>query len=178
MYQLPVTRLHRADAYTVRAYGSAPTNCAGPLSDPVVVSIDEPPTATVGPTQIICNSTTATLSGNTPTGGATGLWTFPSIWKEDFTGLADGTTSDAGPTSWSRTISNTGTGWYSEVRSQKYELRYNRTVWTSGTINISAFTNVGISVDFSSYATGNGFENPQDYIQARAYSGWNSHNLF
>ncbi len=150
---------------TLTAVGNAP--CAN-TSDAKLLYIDRTPTASVGPAQNICNSTTATLSGNSPAFGATGLWTFPSIWKEDFTGLADGTTSDAGPTSWSRTISLSGGGWYSEVRSQKYELRYNRTVWTSGTINISAFTNVGISVDFSSYATGNGFETPQDYIQARA----------
>ena len=115
------------------------------------------PTATASASQEICGdiNSIATLDGNTGGNdldfGAQGLWTFPSIWREDFNDLADGTTVDAGATAWSRAIANTGSGWFSEVRSQRYQTTRNRTTWTSGNINIFGYTDVGISLDLSSY---------------------------
>ena len=138
-------------------------------SDEITITRDvQPNPANAGLDQVLCDTDVATLDANTATNGGTGTWSVVSnpIWYEQFTGLADGTTSDGGATAWSRTISSTGGGWYSEVRSEHYEMTRNRTVWTSGNIDISSATNVGISVVFSSYATGNGFEDPQDYIQA------------
>jgi len=55
------------------------TNAAcTPASDDVVITVDLQPTASnAGPDQTICNTTTTTLAGNTPTVG-TGLWTVVS----------------------------------------------------------------------------------------------------
>ncbi len=53
--------------------------------------------------------------------------------------------NDGGATAWSRAINLTGGGWYSEVKSEQYKLTRNRTIWTSGNINISAFSDIGIS---------------------------------
>ena len=156
--------------YTVTIFGNTINACPNE-SDPYPVLIDPPPIATVGVNQSFCGniSTVATLSGNNGgndlNNGATGLWSFQSIWKENFNDLSDGTTIDAGATSWSRVISNTVGGWYSRVTSQRYILTGNRTVWTSGTINIGAYSDVGVSVDLSSMTTG-GFENT-DYIYVR-----------
>jgi hypothetical protein len=60
--------------YTVQTFGIPTTNCPSLLSAPVTVLIDQPPTATVGAAQNFCGtlSTSRTLSGNTPAGGATG----------------------------------------------------------------------------------------------------------
>ncbi|MFH1319362.1 MAG: PKD domain-containing protein [Bacteroidota bacterium] len=74
----------------------------------------------------------------------------PPIWLEDFT-LADGTTVDAGPTGWSRTLAVPGPTDWSEVRSNRYETRdidVGEVVWTSEYINISAFpAGVSLSID-------------------------------
>lgn len=49
-----------------------------PSTDDVVITVDlQPTTANAGPDQRICNTTTATLAGNTPVVG-TGLWTLVS----------------------------------------------------------------------------------------------------
>ena len=150
------------------ATGNAP--CAA-ATDDILIYVDRTPVATANLSQAICGNLAAiaTLQGNMGgmdlNSGATGLWSFPSVWKEAFTGLADGTTSDAGPTAWTRTRSNTVTSWYSEVRNQRYEMRGNQTVWTSGPINISSYSSAGVSVDLSSMTTG-GFETA-DYIIVR-----------
>ena len=145
---------------TLRLTATGNSPC-GNVSDNKLLYIDRPPVATTNPAQEICGTATATatLQGNMGTHdldyGATGIWSFPSIWKEDFNDLPDGTTSDAGATAWTRSYSNNGTGWYSEVRSRRYVMRNCRTIWTSDNINISSYPSAGFSADISSYATNN-----------------------
>ena len=53
-------------------------SCASSQSD-VTIRVTMPSmTANAGPNQTICGATTATLAANTPTGGATGIWSFIS----------------------------------------------------------------------------------------------------
>ena len=154
---------------TLTATGNGP--CATVI-DTKVLYIDRTPGATVGAAQNICGTLAAlgTLSGNNGgsdlSNGATGIWRFTDTWMENFTGL-NGQGIDVGPTSWSRAVNFTGAGWQSQVvASERYRVTNNQTVWTTGTINISGQANIGIFIDFSSYATGNGFE-ATDLIQAR-----------
>ena len=88
-----------------------------------------------------------------------------TIWLEDFTGLADGTTSDNGATAW--TSSTSGTGTYS-VQNGEFKTSFDNQfegVWTSQVIDISSKTNVNFSVDLrSDVASGNKFET-DDYIR-------------
>jgi gliding motility-associated-like protein len=77
--------------------------CSPSLSD-VTVTINElPPLADAGPDQTICNTSTASLSGNNPPTG-TGVWTFvlnagntatitnPNLFNTTVTGISTGTT--------------------------------------------------------------------------------------
>ncbi|MBN2863139.1 MAG: hypothetical protein JXN62_08270, partial [Bacteroidales bacterium] len=152
--------------YTVTVYGTTANACPR-TSAPFPIRIDPPPTATVGPDQNICGdiNTVVTLSGNHSgndlINGATGLWTSPSIWKEDFNDLPDGTTVDVGTTAWSRTVGvNTD---YAEVRSQKFEVKDAdaQVVWSSEIINISGKTDVAVSI----FIGENGSLENDDYIR-------------
>ncbi|MFC2081343.1 hypothetical protein ACFLR8_03955, partial [Bacteroidota bacterium] len=170
----PVYNPNALDAATtvileLTSYGNG--SCAN-VTDQINIFVDAIPTASATATQEICGDVNAfaTLDGNTGgndlNDGATGLWTFPSIWREDFNDLADGTEEDLGATAWSRLITNTGGGWYSRVISERYQLASNRTVWTSEQLDISGFTDVGISIDLSSSTSGgDNFDIPNDYIR-------------
>ncbi len=158
----------------MRANGNAPCTFD---TDQMQIFVDYTPTATTNASQTVCETDGgATLQGNTGgtdlNNGATGFWTFPTAYREDFNDLADGTTSDVvAGSDWTRAVASTGGGYRSEVLSNRFESRGRvRTTWTSGTININALTDVGISLDFSSYApSGNGFESPQDYYTITYY---------
>lgn len=155
---------------TLRLTATGNSPC-GNVSDDKRIFIDRTPVATANLSQEICGtaSAVATLQGNTGgndlANGATGIWSFPSIWKEDFNDLADGTTSDGGATSWSRTRSYSVSGWYSAVRDQRFETTGTLTTWTSGIIDISSYPSAGVSIDFSSMSP-SGFET-SDYIRVR-----------
>lgn len=49
-------------------------NCP-PISDTLQINVYDPPTANAGPNQDLCNQYSTILSGNSPLGTATGLWT-------------------------------------------------------------------------------------------------------
>ena len=88
-----------------------------------------------------------------------------TIWLEDFT-LLNGTTVDNGATAWSRdvTAATLDPGDYFEVQSQLMEGRDldGEVIWTSQSINISAFTDVSISIDVTEL----GNMEASDYIRA------------
>ena len=89
-----------------------------------------------------------------------------TIWLEDFTGLANGTTSDNGLTAW--TATTTGTGTYS-VQNGEFKTSFSgqtEGVWTSQAIDISNKTNVTFSVDLRSEtaSSGDAFETA-DYVR-------------
>ncbi|HPI68642.1 MAG TPA: hypothetical protein PL003_05410, partial [Bacteroidales bacterium] len=151
--------------YTVQTFGIPTTNCPSLLSAPVTVLIDQMPTATVGAAQNFCGtlSTSRTLSGNTPVGGATGYWSYPVIWREDFNDLPNGTTVDNGPTAWTRT--NPGSMDWAEVRDHRFEAKEidGECIWRSETVDITGFTNVGVSVRLIASAT---CDAGSDYIRA------------
>ena len=72
------------------------------------------------------------------------------FWNEDFAGLPDGATSDAGGTAW--TASTSGSGTYS-VQSNEFKTSLTAQaegVWTSQVINIAGKSNVTVSVDLRS----------------------------
>ena len=85
-----------------------------------------------------------------------------TIWLEDFTGLADGTTSDTGTTSWSRTTTG-GTYAVSGGRFVNTNMTSSNTtsvgVWTSAAIPVSGMTNVSFTVDVWSSVTGSAVMN-------------------
>lgn len=93
--------------------------------------------------------------------------TVATFWLEDFTGLSNGTTSDAGTTQWTTAV--TGSGTYS-VQSNEYKVSFSGGpgigVWTSQAIDISSKTNVAFSVDLRSEvaSSNDAFENT-DYIR-------------
>lgn len=74
-----------------------------------------------------------------------------TLWLEDFTGISNGTTSDAGTTAWTTTV--TGSGTYS-VQNNEYKVSFSGGqgvgVWTSQAIDISSNANVSFSVDLRS----------------------------
>ncbi len=87
-----------------------------------------------------------------------------TIWEENFTGLADGTTTDAGATAWTKNADN------GSVQANRFEASNigggNETVWTSQVIDITGYTNVSLEAFLQSEATGAAeFETPQDYFQ-------------
>jgi len=103
------------------------------------------------------------------------LWNLTSseaqttIWLEDFQGLADGTTIDNGVTAWSRDVTNCdftdGDNGYFEVRSNTLEGRDTdgEAIWYSQWIDISAYTDVKLSVDLSANGIAMGAD---DYVRA------------
>lgn len=117
---------------------------------------------------------TYTVTVNNPANGCTasatatvsGTATASAFWLEDFTGLANGTTSDAGITAW--TSSSSGTGTYS-VQNGEFKTSFSgqsEGVWTSQVIDISSKSNVTFSVDLRSETAGSGdlFETT-DYVR-------------
>lgn len=81
------------------------------------------------------------------------------IWYETFNGLANGATSDAGSTSWSTTVPSGGSGSFSkQTPVTGYQLfLVNNTgtegVWTSQSIDISAYSEVALEVELYSFYT-------------------------
>jgi len=95
------------------------------------------------------------------TAGSSAATTF---WLEDFAGLSNGTTSDAGATAWTATASGSGT--YS-VQNNEFKTSFDdqyEGVWTSQAINIAGKSNVTFSVDLRSEVTSGSFETA-DYIR-------------
>ncbi|WP_143097824.1 T9SS type A sorting domain-containing protein [Chitinophaga sp. CF118] len=94
----------------------------------------------------------------------TGTATSSTFWLEDFT-FANGTTADAGATSWTTTFPGPGT-----FSVQNNQLKASFTsqvegVWTSGVIDISNKSNVIISADLiSGTSSSNDFLENLDYI--------------
>jgi hypothetical protein len=87
-----------------------------------------------------------------------------TVWLEDFTGLADGTSSDNGATAWSRAYT-AKSGANFDVRATRFSahlLAGGVATWTSQVINISSHMNVTFSVDLS--AAG-GFDVGEDYLK-------------
>jgi hypothetical protein len=83
---------------------------------------------------------------------------YTQVWQERFTGLANGTTSDAGATSWTTTLPTNGaSGFCKQTPAVGYELfAINDTgsegVWQSGNITISSYTEVAIEITlYSNY---------------------------
>jgi hypothetical protein len=86
-----------------------------------------------------------------------------TFWLEDFT-YANGTIVDNGATSWS--LQNTGTGTFS-VQSNEMMASFssaNEGAWLSGVVDISAKSNVVISVDLKS-----GTASSSDYLESDDY---------
>jgi hypothetical protein len=98
------------------------------------------------------------------TAGSSGPTTF---WLEDFAGLSNGATSDAGATAWTTAV--TGSGTYS-VQNNEYKVAFSGSqgvgTWTSQVIDISSKTNVTFSVGLRSEvaSSSDAFENA-DYIR-------------
>lgn len=91
--------------------------------------------------------------------------TVSTFWLEDFTGLGNGATSDAGATAW--TAATSGSGTYS-VQNNEFKTSFSgqtEGVWTSQEINISGKQNVTFSVDLRSEATTNNAFETLDYIR-------------
>ncbi|MCS3801267.1 T9SS type A sorting domain-containing protein [Niastella sp. OAS944] len=107
------------------------------------------------------NGCTAQQSVSVTSGSSTPA----NFWLEDFTGLSNGATSDAGATAW--TSSTSGSGTYS-VQNNEFKTSFNEQaegVWTSQVVSISGKSNVTISVDLRSEVTSsNSWEN-NDYIR-------------
>ena len=136
---------------------TGPNNFTSNLQNP---SVTAPGTYTV----TVTDNTTGCSSSQsvTVTAGAAAS----TIWLEDFTGLANGTTSDSGPTAW--TATTTGTGTYS-VQNGEFKTSFNSQtegVWTSQAIDISSQTNVTFSVDLRSETASSGdFFETADYVR-------------
>ncbi|MEO0527533.1 MAG: fibronectin type III domain-containing protein [Bacteroidota bacterium] len=85
------------------------------------------------------------------------------LWQEDFTGLANGATSDNGATAWSSTI-NQGTF---EVQAGLFFLQGVNTgsnaTWTSEEIDIGNYTNINISYLVGD--AGDGEKETSDYVR-------------
>ncbi|OQP64306.1 hypothetical protein A3860_20245 [Niastella vici] len=122
----------------------------------------------------VCTAGTYTVTATNPANGcstqqsvsvsASAITTF---WLEDFTGLSNGTTSDAGTTAW--TSSSTGTSGTYSVQNNEFKVSYsgqNVLTWTSQVIDISSKANVSFSVDLRSElaSTSDAFETA-DYVR-------------
>ncbi|OQP57554.1 hypothetical protein A4R26_23805 [Niastella populi] len=122
----------------------------------------------------VCAAGTYTVTVTNPANGcsaqqsvtvsASAVTTF---WLEDFTGLSNGTTSDAGTTAW--TTSAPGSGTYS-IQNSEYKASFSGGqgvgTWTSQVIDISSKTNVSFSVDLrSEVATSSDAFETGDYIR-------------
>ena len=124
----------------------------------------------------VCTAGTYTVTVTNPANGCSaqqsvsvtaGSTTAATFWLEDFAGLSNGATSDAGSTAW--TTSVTGSGTYS-VQNNEYKISFSGSqgvgIWTSQSIDISSKTNVTFSVDLRSEvaSSSDAFENT-DYIR-------------
>lgn len=88
-----------------------------------------------------------------------------TLWLENFNGLSNGATSDAGATAWTAVTSGAGT--YS-VQNNEFKTSFSgqgEGVWTSQEINISGKWGVFFSVDLRSEATPNNSFKTSDYIR-------------
>ncbi|MEN7546943.1 choice-of-anchor L domain-containing protein [Rapidithrix thailandica] len=86
-----------------------------------------------------------------------------TIWVEDFSGLADGTTQDNGATAWSSLNLNASSSKYWEVRNNRFEgvdLDIEAS-WSSELVDISNYQDVSFSIDLSE----NGSLESSDYIR-------------
>jgi gliding motility-associated-like protein len=111
--------------------------------------------------QLCCrNSTLSNTTTSDQTAGQDGesFYAFipgTSIWNEDFT-LANGTTTDAGATAWTRTLGTTPPG-YAQVQGNLFEVQganNAQATWTSQVISISgAPGGANLSVDLSEAGT-------------------------
>ena len=121
----------------------------------------------------VCTAGTYTVTVTNPANGCSaqqtvsvtaGGTTTSTFWLEDFAGLANGTTSDAGSTAWTSTANGSGT--YS-VQNNEFKTSFDdqyEGVWTSQAINIAGKSNVTFSVDLRSEVTSGSFETA-DYIR-------------
>ena len=108
------------------------------------------------------NGCTASQSVTVTSGAAAAT----AFWVEDFAGLSNGATADAGATAWTTTASGSGT--YS-VQNNEFKTSFSAQtegVWTSQEVNISGKTSATISVDLRSElaSTNDAFE-PADYVR-------------
>lgn len=124
----------------------------------------------------VCTAGTYTVTVTNPANGCSaqqsvsvtaGSSAAATFWLEDFAGLSNGTTSDAGTTAW--TTSVTGSGTYS-VQNNEYKVSFSGSqgvgIWTSQAINIASKTNVTFSVGLRSEvaSSSDALENT-DYIR-------------
>jgi PKD repeat protein len=144
---------------TLTATGAAP--CAN-STDARLLYIDRTPVATAGPVQEICNSTTASLSGNTPAAGTFGEWTFINnlVWQETFSESPQYSTSGS---QWSTSGITPDNDTYFRVESGRMAGRDldNEAVWRSDPIPIASVSPVNVSVYLQE---GGSLEN-SDYIR-------------
>lgn len=93
-----------------------------------------------------------------------GLPAMGTIWFEGFSDLSDGTTSDNGITAWSMSTSG-GCNNGNQIQVQNFKFRAEKTgcevVWETENIDISAYTNISVSIDLE--AQGN--MESADYLQ-------------
>ena len=126
-------------------------------------------------TPSVSTAGTYTVTVTNPANGCTaqqsvtvtaGTVTATTLWLEDFSGLSNGTISDAGATAWS--ITNPGTGTFS-VQSNEFKAAFssaNEGIWSSGVINIAGSNNVVISANLRSETAGSSdFFESDDYIR-------------
>ena len=155
----------------------APTNCLSNTSTPVQHTQDQVvTTANAGTPQANCTGT-FTLAGNTPNAAnfEVGTWTIPGIAYQQSFNYPNGTTTSAAINNWSLDLSapnvfGGGSGYF-RVESGRFEVNNAdggtggapgaEVVWLSPVLNISALSNVSVSVNLSSAGTEAG-----DYIRA------------
>lgn len=93
-----------------------------------------------------------------------GLPALGTIWFEGFSDIADGTTSDSGPTAWSVTTSG-GCSSGNIIQAQNFKFRAKKTgcevVWETEDIDISPYTDISVSIDLEAQGD---MENV-DYLQ-------------
>jgi hypothetical protein len=139
---------------------TGPNNFTSTSRTPSVSTAGSYTVTVTNPANGCTTSSTVSVTSGTSTSSA--------FWVEDFTGLANGTTSDTGTTPW--TASTAGTGTFS-VQNSKFMAAFNagntaEGVWTSGNIDISTKGNVVVTVDLESgTATSNDAFEDTDYIQ-------------
>ncbi|THU34171.1 T9SS type A sorting domain-containing protein [Niastella caeni] len=129
-------------------------------------SNEKDPSVSVAGTYTVLVTNPANGCSNQQSVSATAGAAIPAtLWLEDFNGLSNGATSDAGATAWTATASGGGT--YA-VQNNEFKTSFSSQkegVWTSQEINISGKKNVYISVDLRSEATPNHSFNTLDYIR-------------
>ncbi len=140
------------------------------VSATVTVDVIGPPTATAGSDQNVC-STPATLAGNNPSSGTTGLWTLVS---------GAGTISD--PTQYNSTISGLGAGtnvfqWTltNSCGSASDQVSITSTPPTSGTLNGGSTICVGNSTNIT--LTFSGVGPTYDFTYSNGTSNTNVNNV-